>query len=161
MSEQVQPSTESALVEALLQQRRQIDLELERIQKQQIQRLSRREREKAQRQPVTQAKPNHLSPREMQVVVLLHEGLTNKEIANELNISERSVKFHLRGIFVKTGLQGRIAVANWVGQMLPSDEGSLTHQRIASIENRLLHRIAEIEAHFRSEIKTILARIQR
>jgi len=47
------------------------------------------------------------SPRESQVLRLTAGGLTNKEIAYRLGISERTVQFHLNSIFNKTGTQSR------------------------------------------------------
>ena len=43
-----------------------------------------------------------LSEREMEVLPLICEGLKNKEIANKLFISERTVENHRKNIFVKT-----------------------------------------------------------
>jgi DNA-binding NarL/FixJ family response regulator len=48
-----------------------------------------------------------LSPRELQVLSLAAEGLTNKEIAYRLGISERTVQFHLNSVFNKTGASSR------------------------------------------------------
>jgi DNA-binding NarL/FixJ family response regulator len=42
------------------------------------------------------------SPREQEVLALAAEGLTNKEIAWRLGISERTVQFHINSIFNKT-----------------------------------------------------------
>ena len=47
------------------------------------------------------------SPRELQVLTLTAQGLTNKEIAYRLNLSERTVQFHLNSVFNKTGAQSR------------------------------------------------------
>ena len=52
--------------------------------------------------------PDHdLSPREMEVLVLAARGLTNKEIAYRLGISERTVQFHMNSIFNKTSTNSR------------------------------------------------------
>jgi len=48
-----------------------------------------------------------LSNREMEVLQLLSEGKTNKEIANSLYISEQTVKTHLAHIFGKLGTSDR------------------------------------------------------
>ena len=47
------------------------------------------------------------SPREYEVLTLVAEGLTNKEIAYRLGISDRTVQFHLNSIFNKTTTQSR------------------------------------------------------
>lgn len=48
-----------------------------------------------------------LSQREMEVLVELAQGRTNKEIAARLVISERTVKFHVSAIFRKLGANNR------------------------------------------------------
>ena len=44
----------------------------------------------------------HLTPREQMVIIYLMLGFTNKEIANRLNLSEYTVKEHLKRIMQKT-----------------------------------------------------------
>ena len=51
--------------------------------------------------------PKNLTEREYQVLALLARGLTNKEIAYRLGISERTIQFHINSIFNKTGAQSR------------------------------------------------------
>jgi DNA-binding NarL/FixJ family response regulator len=48
-----------------------------------------------------------LSPRETQVLHLVADGLTNKEIAYRLGLSERTVQHHLNSVFNKTGTYSR------------------------------------------------------
>jgi DNA-binding NarL/FixJ family response regulator len=48
-----------------------------------------------------------LTPREMEVLQRLAEGLTNKAIAQELGISEHTVKFHVNAIMGKLQAQSR------------------------------------------------------
>jgi DNA-binding NarL/FixJ family response regulator len=52
-----------------------------------------------------------LSPRELEVLQLLAEGLPNKAIAYQLNISEHTVKFHVNAIMGKLGAQSRTEAA--------------------------------------------------
>jgi DNA-binding NarL/FixJ family response regulator len=54
--------------------------------------------------------PQGLSRREQQLVGLVGLGLTNKEIAARLNLSERTVKNHLHRIFRKAGVHDRMAM---------------------------------------------------
>lgn len=61
-----------------------------------------------------------LSPRELQVALLISEGLTNLEIANRLVISKRTVDAHVRNILVKGHLASRTHVAAWVTASLSS-----------------------------------------
>lgn len=51
--------------------------------------------------------PETLTPREMEVLNLLAEGLANKHIAKRLGISEHTVKFHITAIMGKLGAQSR------------------------------------------------------
>jgi DNA-binding NarL/FixJ family response regulator len=52
-----------------------------------------------------------LSGRENEVAELVGKGMSNKEIADVLDISVRTVKAHLSSIFVKTGCRDRLEVA--------------------------------------------------
>ncbi len=52
-----------------------------------------------------------LSERERQIAFLVARGMKNKDIANELNISENTVKRHLQSIFSKTGTRDRLELA--------------------------------------------------
>lgn len=45
-----------------------------------------------------------ITPRDQQVLALLIQGCSNKEIARHLNISPRTVKQHLRTLFLRAGI---------------------------------------------------------
>jgi DNA-binding NarL/FixJ family response regulator len=49
----------------------------------------------------------HLTPRELTTLKLMADGKSNKEIANELGISDRTVKSHLGHLFEKLGVTSR------------------------------------------------------
>lgn len=53
---------------------------------------------------------NLLSKRELQVAQKIIEGLPNKSIANQLFISERTVKFHCANIYRKLEIRNRAAL---------------------------------------------------
>src|SRR5262245_50125204 len=55
----------------------------------------------------SEAPAEALTPRELEVLQLLAEGLPNKTIARRLSISEHTVKFHLNAIMSKLGAQSR------------------------------------------------------
>lgn len=55
--------------------------------------------------PVEYGEP--LSERELEIVALVAEGLTNREIATRMFLSPNTVKVHLRNIFTKTGAASR------------------------------------------------------
>jgi len=57
-----------------------------------------------------------LSERETQVAVLVARGRSNREIAAELQLSERTVEAHLRRILTRLGFATRTPLASWVVQ---------------------------------------------
>ena len=54
---------------------------------------------------------NRLSDRERQIAYLVARGMKNKDIAQQLTISENTVKRHLQSIFSKTGARDRLELA--------------------------------------------------
>jgi len=50
---------------------------------------------------------NEFSKREKDVIKLLTQGKSNKQIAFELGISNRTVEFHLSNIYTKLGVNSR------------------------------------------------------
>ena len=52
-----------------------------------------------------------LTPRERNIVELLGAGASNKEIASQLAVKERTVKAHLTAVFRKLGISGRLQAA--------------------------------------------------
>ncbi|MEB3158339.1 MAG: helix-turn-helix transcriptional regulator [Synechococcus sp.] len=54
-----------------------------------------------------------LSARELEIIQLVAEGLTNQEIAERLTISKRTVDNHVSNVFTKTGSKNRVALLNW------------------------------------------------
>ncbi len=59
-------------------------------------------------EPASPALPaEDLTPREMEVLRLLAEGLSNRAIAHRLDISEHTVKFHVNAIMTKLDAQSR------------------------------------------------------
>jgi two-component system, NarL family, response regulator DevR len=62
--------------------------------------------------PVPVAKAaTRLTRRERQLVPLIGQGLTNKEIASQLNLSEKTVKNHIHRILQRMGVMDRYAAA--------------------------------------------------
>ena len=61
--------------------------------------------------PDADGPPFGLSPREFEVLLILAEGRTNREIAERLFISERTVGVHVRRILAKLGVSGRVQAA--------------------------------------------------
>jgi DNA-binding NarL/FixJ family response regulator len=57
-----------------------------------------------------------LTPREIEVLVLVREGMANKQIARRLGISERTVKAHLTSCFQRIGVSDRTQAALWAAR---------------------------------------------
>ncbi len=59
-----------------------------------------------------------LTPREIDVLTLVREGLANKQIARRLGITERTVKAHLTSTFSRIGVRDRTQAALWAERHL-------------------------------------------
>lgn len=55
-----------------------------------------------------------LTEKELQILHHLVGGLSNKEIANRLDISDGTVKTHIYNIFRKIGVRNRVQAVNWL-----------------------------------------------
>jgi DNA-binding NarL/FixJ family response regulator len=62
--------------------------------------------------------PATLSDREVEIIELVTAGLTNEEIAKQLEISKRTVDNHISNIFKKAGdeVDNRVALVRWALQ---------------------------------------------
>jgi DNA-binding NarL/FixJ family response regulator len=58
-----------------------------------------------------------LTPQQFRVLTMVCEGLLNKQIAYELNVSEATVKAHVTAIFRKLGVRTRTQAALLLQQM--------------------------------------------
>ena len=57
-----------------------------------------------------------LSDRELQVLELVASGLTNQDIAENLDISKRTVDNHVSNILTKTQTDNRVSLVRWALQ---------------------------------------------
>lgn len=48
-----------------------------------------------------------ISPRELEVIALVLQGLSNKQIADKLFVCEKTIKFHMSNIFKKVKVKSR------------------------------------------------------
>ena len=61
-----------------------------------------------------------LTRREREIVALIGQGLSNREIATRLCIAETTAGHHVENILAKLGLGSRAKVAAWARQNLPA-----------------------------------------
>ena len=54
-----------------------------------------------------------LTPTELKVVQLVAQGLANREIAEKLNVSQRTIESHVSNMLHKTSLHNRTELAQW------------------------------------------------
>ena len=54
-----------------------------------------------------------LTPTELRVVQLVAKGMANREIANQLNVSQRTIESHVSNMLNKTSLNNRTELARW------------------------------------------------
>ncbi len=67
---------------------------------------------------------SRLTPRQIGVLRCLSEGMTNKEIARALSITERTVKMHLASIYPVLGVHNRTQAATIARGLRVDDEGA-------------------------------------
>jgi DNA-binding NarL/FixJ family response regulator len=61
--------------------------------------------------PATRAAPGSLTAREREILALLAEGLSDRDISRRLVISERTVHHHVSSVLSKIGVSSRTAAA--------------------------------------------------
>ena len=71
-----------------------------------VERLREVGRPQAEAAPVTM-----LTRRELQIVAAIAEGASNKDIGQQFNLSEQTIKNHLSHIFDKVGVSNRLELA--------------------------------------------------
>jgi DNA-binding CsgD family transcriptional regulator len=72
--------------------------------------------------PSTQKMDAILTPRQRDVFELIVQGMSNKEIARNLQLAEGTVKIHIKALFAKLGVRRRAAVAVAGTRLLSSPE---------------------------------------
>ncbi|MEV6104710.1 response regulator transcription factor [Streptomyces sp. NPDC051940] len=63
-----------------------------------------------------------LSPREREILALIGEGLTNRQIGKQLYLSEKTVKNHISRLLAKLGVERRIQAAVLASQAMPGHD---------------------------------------
>lgn len=74
----------------------------------------------AMRKPNQSEATLDLTDRELQVLHMIKDGMSNKMIGNKLGIAESTVKVHVKHILAKIGLRTRVEAAVWAVNYLPS-----------------------------------------
>ena len=88
--------------------------------------IARRVVESFRRRAKARDEASNLSPREEQVLELLSKGYSNKEIAEQLDLSIDTVRSHLKHIYEKMHVRSRTeAVARYVAGTLPVPHGGM------------------------------------
>lgn len=86
------------------------------------------------------ARPLHLTPRELDVLALLCEGLPNKLISRRLNISAATVKCHISRILDELGVSSRLQAVVVAARSGLIDAISTDHPMPANAERSDLQR---------------------
>jgi DNA-binding NarL/FixJ family response regulator len=77
---------------------------------------------------VSAATPPTLTRREQQTAHLIAEGLTNKDIAARLVISQRTAESHVKNVLAKLRFTSRTQIAAWMAQQSPNDRQPLARR---------------------------------
>ena len=78
-----------------------------------------------------------LSNREAEVAELVTKGLSNKEVANQLFVTEKTVKFHLTNIYKKMNLKSRAQLIVWCMPHFSFQESTQTQGNGAAINTNI------------------------
>ncbi|MFL4902441.1 response regulator [Streptomyces sp. MMS24-I2-30] len=73
--------------------------------------------------PAVPSELANLSPRERDILALIGDGLTNREIGRRLYLSEKTVKNHISRLLAKLGVQRRVQAAVLASQLEQSERG--------------------------------------
>jgi non-specific serine/threonine protein kinase len=77
-----------------------------------------------QKSGVAPQEPKRLSPREREVAALLRRGMTNREIAEQLVITDGTANLHVKHILAKLSFSNRAQVAAWMAEQERSTSDS-------------------------------------
>jgi two-component system, NarL family, response regulator DevR len=78
---------------------------------------ARRVRERLRRTPVEDERLARLTAQERRVLLLIADGLTNRQIAGELHLAEKTVKNYVSALLAKLGMQRRTQAAVFVARL--------------------------------------------
>jgi DNA-binding CsgD family transcriptional regulator len=95
-----------------------------------------------------------LSSRQREVLTNISQNLSNKEIAAKLNVSVRTIKFHVSTLLEKFDVKGRVDLMLESAAFLPVDS---VHKRVSHLEPLALSRVRPIPLLPSSATKLLLA----
>jgi DNA-binding NarL/FixJ family response regulator len=73
--------------------------------------------------PLDRRTPPTVTPRQLQVAALVAQGRSNRQIADELVITERSAESHVERIRARLGFRSRAQIAAWYVATNPLPDG--------------------------------------
>jgi len=73
------------------------------------------------------ATTDDLTPREHEILMLITEGMTNRQIGDQLFLAEKTVKHYVSGLLTKLGMQRRTQIAVYGSRMAQEHEGPIRH----------------------------------
>ena len=82
---------------------------------------------------------DRLSPREREVLVLVSQGMANKQIARAMGIAERTVKVHLNSVFRQIGVSDRTSAALWARRTSAPGEARPRPHNLSGSRTTLCH----------------------
>ena len=83
-----------------------------------------------------QEEPVSLSPRQVEVLTLLVQGFSNKQIARSLGLAQGTVKIHVAVLFHKLGVTSRTAAAVAGARLVASNQPAAAHSLGRTAEAR-------------------------
>lgn len=70
---------------------------------------------------------DELTPREHEILMLITEGMTNRQIGEQLFLAEKTVKHYVSGLLSKLGMQRRTQIAVYGSRLTQQHERSIRH----------------------------------
>jgi DNA-binding CsgD family transcriptional regulator len=100
--------------------------------------------------------PSNLSPRQREILHSVLRRRANKEIASELNITVRTVKFHISSLLSKFGVENRMELARKAAGVLrpaiQKDEAAISDRPVENSRRQVLHTV-DVDAPFAIAVK--------
>ncbi|RKP44614.1 helix-turn-helix transcriptional regulator [Trinickia fusca] len=75
-----------------------------------------------------------LTPRQLEVLRLLAEGKSNKQICRVLNVAEGTIKNHLYALFRQIGVSNRTEAALWLARRFPAESPAFARAAFAGAD---------------------------